>query len=130
MSEKKAIKNKDWLSTFKNAFKGCLFAFRTERNFKVHFFLSFLVIVLALWLKISFERFLFLILAVILGLTLEMANTSFEAIINLVTEKWHPQAKIAKDIAAGMVLLASIGLAAIGFLILFPPLWQKILGGR
>jgi len=102
----------------------------TQKNFIVHFVLSLLVVVLAWWLKISFERFLFLLFAILFGLTIEMANTAFEKTVDLITEEWHPKAKIAKDLAGGMVLLASVGLAIIGFLILFPPLWQKFLGWK
>ena len=113
---------------FKNALEGCFYAFTTQRNFIVHFSLSLVVIILALWLKVSLEKFLFLILAIFLGLTIEMANTSLEKMVDLITEKYHPKAKIVKDVAGGMMLLASLGLAMIGFLILFPPLWQKLFG--
>lgn len=123
----KVKKNKGFIQALKDALVGCLYAFSTQPNFIIHFSLSFLVIILAFWLKIPFERFLLLFFAIVFGLTIEMANTAFEAVVNLVTEKWHLKAKIAKDIAAGMMLLASIGLATIGFLILFPPLWQKFL---
>lgn len=120
--------NKSWRKTFKNAFRGGIYAFTTQRNFVVHLVLSLLAIVLALWLKVSFERFLFLILAIVFGLTIEMANTTFEKTVDLITEEFNQKAKIAKDLAAGMMLIASIGLTVIGFLILFPPLWQKLFG--
>lgn len=117
---------KNWFVTFKNALEGCLYAFRTQKNFKVHFFLSFLVITFAFWLGIPFEKFLFLIFAIIFGLTIEMANTAFEKTVDLITEKYHPKARIAKDVSAGMMLLASVGLAILGVLILLPPLWRKL----
>jgi diacylglycerol kinase len=119
---------KNWVVTFKNAIEGCFYAFQTQKNFQVHFFLSFLVTVLAFWLKIPFERFLLLILAITFGLTMEMANTAFEKTVDLIIEKYHPKAKIAKDVSAGMMLIVSIGLAILGALILLPPLWQKLLG--
>jgi len=117
---------KSWLITFKNAFEGIFYAFRTQRNFKVHLVLSFLVIVLAIWLQVSLEKLLFLILAIFFGLTIEMTNTAFEKTVDLITEKYHPQAKTAKDVSAGMMLIASLGLAILGLLILLPPLWQKL----
>lgn len=121
-------RNKSWTAAFRNALEGCLYAFSTQRNFLVHFILSFLVIILAFWLKISFTRFLVLIFAIVFGLVIEMANTAFEKTIDLITEEWHSKAKIVKDVSAGMMFLASLGLVAIGFLILFPPLWQKLFG--
>lgn len=120
--------NSSWLKVFQHALAGCDYAFRTQRNFKVHFFLSFLVLILSLWLEISFERFVFLLLAIFFGLTVEMGNTVFEKTVDLITEKYSPKAKIAKDVSAGMMLIASLGLALIGFLILFPPLIIKLAG--
>ncbi len=117
-----------WGKVFKNAFNGCLYAFKTQRNFTIHFIVAFLVIILSLWLKISLEEFLILLLVIFFVLTVEMGNTTVEKTVDLITEKWNPKAKIAKDLAAGMVLLASIGAVIIGLLILFPPLWQKFFG--
>jgi len=120
-------KGKSFRQAFKHAWEGCRYAFSTQRNFLIHFSLSLLVIFLAFWLRISFERFLFLLLAIIFGLTTEMANTAFEALVDLVTEEWRLKAKIAKDVAAGMMLLAAFGLAVVGTLILLPPLLEKFL---
>jgi len=55
-----------------------------------------------------------------------MGNTAFEATVDLITRDYHPQAKIAKDVSAGMMLVASFGLALLGALILGPSLWQKL----
>jgi diacylglycerol kinase len=123
--KKLKIKNGSWKETFKNALSGCWYAFTTQKNFIVHFLLSFLVILLALWLDVSYERFLFLLLAVFLGLSVEMINTIVEKIVDLVTQEYHPLAKVIKDLSAGVMLIVSLGLAVIGFLVLFPPLWQK-----
>lgn len=119
-------KDTSWQATFKNAFAGLHYALRTQRNFKIHLLFAILVIGLAVWLKIDNGRFLFLVLAIFLGLVVEMANTAFEATVDLITRDYHPQAKIAKDLAAGMMLVASFGLALLGALILGPSLWQKL----
>jgi len=119
------FKTGSWIQTFKNALAGCWYAFTTQKNFIVHFLLSFLVILLALWLDVSYERFLFLVLAVFLGLSVEMINTTVEKVVDLITEEYHPTAKIIKDLSAGIMLIISLGLAVVGFLVLFPPLWQK-----
>ena len=121
-------KSPSWGKVFKNAFNGLLFAFKTQRNFIAHFIISFLVIALAVWLKITFGRFLILLLLIIFCLVVEMANTVVEKTVDLITDKWDPKSKIAKDLAAGMMLLASLGAVLVGLLILFPPLWQKLFG--
>lgn len=126
--KKRDFKNQNWFSVFAHAADGCWYGFRTQRNFKIHLFLSLLVLGLSLWLEVSFERFLLLIMAIIFGFTVEMANTALEKTVDLVTEKYHPKAKIAKDLAAGTMLMASIGLAVLGFLILLPPLFEKLFG--
>lgn len=120
--------NYSWFKVFANAIAGCAYAFKNERNFKVHLVISALVLFLSWWLNISFNQFLFLLVGIFFGLTVEMGNTVFEKTIDLITEKYHPTAKIAKDAAAGMMLIASVGLAILGILILLPPLWQKLFG--
>jgi len=119
--------NHNWYQTFKNASKGCFWAFESQKNFKIHFLLAFLAIILGLYLEISFERLLILILAIVWGLTIEMANTAFEKTVDLITEENTFKAKIVKDVSAGMMLVLSLGLALLGILILFPPLWQRFL---
>ncbi len=128
MEEKKLaseMKNGSWGKTFKNALSGCWYAFTTQKNFIVHFIISLIVLLLALWLQVSYERFLFLVLAVFLGFTLEMVNTTMEKVVDLITEKYHPTAKIVKDLSAGVMLIVSVGVAVIGFLVIFPPLWRR-----
>jgi diacylglycerol kinase len=120
------MKNQNWWQSFKNAINGLVFAFKTQRNFKVHLVISFLVLIFSLWLSISLENFLFLLLAIFLGLTVEMANTAFEKTLDAVNGSYDPKIKIAKDVAAGMMLLMEVGLALIGLLILLPPFLAKI----
>lgn len=119
--------NQSWPETLRHAFDGCLWAFRTQKNFKIHFAISLLALVLGWWLAVGITKFLILVLAIIFGLTIEMANTAFEKTVDLITEEYRLNAKIAKDVAAGMMLIMAIGLAIIGLVILFPPLWQKLL---
>lgn len=119
------LKNGSWRQTFRNALTGCWYAFTTQKNFIIHFILSLFVLLLALWLQISYERFLFLVLVIFLGFTMEMINTMVEKMVDLITEKYHPMAKIIKDLSAGVMLVVSVGIAVIGFLVIFPPLWQR-----
>ncbi len=126
--EEEALKSQNWTDTFRHAADGCRWAFKTQKNFKVHFLLSAASISLGIWLQLSFERILLIILAISWGLTIEMANTVIERIVDWITQDYQPQAKIVKDVSAGMMLLLSVGLAVLGILILLPPLWQKIFG--
>lgn len=120
------MKKRDPVSVFRNALVGCVHAFSTQPNFFIHFSISVLVIALGLWLKIPLEKFLILIFVIFFGLVIEMANTAFEAVVDLITPRFHPQARIVKDVAAGMMLLTAIGAAVLGILILLPPLAEKL----
>lgn len=119
-------KNQTWGQSFKNAWEGVVYSFKTQRNFKVHLVISFGVLLFSWWLKISWEKFLFLLLAIFLGLTIEMANTAFEKTLDAINGNYSPKIKIAKDVAAGMMLMISLGLGILGIVILLPSLLSKL----
>lgn len=113
--------------SFKNAFSGFKYAFTSQPNFKIHFILSLLAILAGFYLEISFLEMTILILTIIFGLGCEMINTSFESMTDLITKEWHQEAKIAKDVSAGMMLLASFGAFLAAFLILGPKILGRII---
>ncbi len=106
--------------SFLYAFEGIKTGIVNERNMKIHCFMAVLVVICGFIFHIS--RMEWCICCVLFGLvmSLELINTSIEAVVDLVTEDYHPLAKIAKDTAAGAVLIASI-MAAIAGLIIFVP---------
>lgn len=106
--------------SFKNAFAGLIWAFRTQPNFKIHFILSMGVIVLGKWFTISSVEWIVLLLTIVMGITGELLNTSIEAVTDLVTSEWRKEAKIAKDVAAGMMLFIAIGSVIVAGFIFLP----------
>lgn len=106
--------------SFQNAYSGMIWAFRTQPNFRIHFFLAVLAIVLGLYVRITRTEMLVIIFTVILGLAGEMINTSIEAVTDLVTTEWRKEAKIAKDVSAGMMLLIAIGAVVVALMIFGP----------
>src|SRR6476620_10324354 len=114
--------------SFYFAFAGLTYLFRTQRNARVHAALGAAACGLALWLQISRVEWAVLVFTIALVLILEGLNTAVEAAIDLASPQVHPLAKAAKDLAAGMVLIAAIASVAVGMLILGPPLWRKMLG--
>lgn len=106
--------------SFKNAFQGLFWAMTTQPNFKVHISLSILAIVSGLILKISYLEMTILLLAVVFGLSVEMVNTSIESMTDLITTEWRHEAKVAKDVAAGMMLLTAIGTIGVALFIFAP----------
>lgn len=109
--------------SFKNAMAGLIWAFSTQPNFRVHFFLSFIAILLGFILHITYLEMTIIVLTIIFGLGVEMINTSIEAMTDLITTEYRQSAKIAKDVAAGMMLLTAIGAIIIACIIFLPKLF-------
>ena len=111
--------------SFKVAFSGLKYAFLTQPNFRVHSLIAALVLTTAVILKLSRLEWLVLLVAVTLVLIAEMINTSLEAATDLLSPSYQSQAKIAKDVAAGMVLLTAMFSVIIGLVIFIPHLWPS-----
>ncbi|MDR3238588.1 MAG: diacylglycerol kinase family protein [Clostridiales bacterium] len=112
-------KNENRLESFRYAAQGVIHAFKNERNFKIHLCAAFCVFWLACFLKVKMEEFLILVLTVTMVMAAEMFNTAIESVVDLYCKDcFHPQAKIAKDVAAGGVLLTAIGSCVVGYGIL------------
>jgi diacylglycerol kinase (ATP) len=116
------MKPKSWFQSVNLAIEGIIYAVRTQRHMRYHFFAALAALVLSLLLNISRLEFILLCMAIVVVLVAEMLNTAIEVTVDMISEKYHPLAKIAKDIAAGVVLVASIGALTLGYLILYPAL--------
>ena len=101
---------------------------RTQRNARIHLAVATAVVLMGLWLGVSETEWAILVLTIGVVLTAEALNTVAEAAVDLATMEYHPLAKVAKDVAAGAVLLMAIAAAIVGFLILGPPLCGVVLG--
>lgn len=116
------MKNKNLLESFNRAIDGLVYCFRTQRNFRIHCLAAILVLALSLGLHLTRTEFLFVVLAIVFVLVTEAFNTAIEAAIDLISPRYHPLAAIAKDVAAGAVLLAAVNALVIAYLVLFPKL--------
>jgi diacylglycerol kinase (ATP) len=110
---------KNPLNGFKYAIEGVVHVFRTQRHMRFHFLTMILVLLVSLVFGLRREEVLVLLFTITLVLIAEMFNTAVEAVVDLVTQQYHPLAKFAKDIAAGAVLIATINALAVGFLLFF-----------
>lgn len=111
---------------FRVACEGILHAIRTERNMRLHLLSAMFVFIFAIWLQPTKLETLILLGWVIAVLSLELVNTAIERTVDLVTTDFHPLAKQAKDVAAGAVLVASIGAAMTAVVIFGPRLWNVL----
>lgn len=114
--------------SFANAYAGMAYSARTQRNVKIHLAAAALVLVASAIFRVSLMEFALLILCIVFVISVEMLNTALECAVDLVTTEYHPLAKMAKDVSAGAVFVASIGAAAVGGIIFVPKLWQLIFG--
>ena len=107
--------------SFQLAWEGIAYIFRTERNMKVHCLFAFIAIVCSFIFKINPIEFVFVIFSIALVLITEAANTAFELLLDFVHgDKYHPDIKILKDIAAGGVFIAALNAFVIGIIIFVP----------
>lgn len=112
-----------FFNSFVYAWHGLVYAVRTQRNARVHMLLGSLALLLGVVLRISPVEFAMVFVAITLVFIAEMFNTVAEACIDLVTREYHPLARIAKDVAAGAVLLNAMLSVLIGALVFIPHLW-------
>lgn len=108
------------LDSFKDAFAGLAWSAKTQPNFKIHLLLAGAAILLSWFLQITLVEFAIILFAIVLGLTAEMINTSIESMTDLITTEYRQSAKIAKDVAAGMMLTAAIGAVLVALVIFIP----------
>jgi diacylglycerol kinase len=114
-----------FLGGFVHAWHGLVHAIRTQRNARVHAFLGACAVALGLWLGISPVEFAMVFVAITGVFIAEMFNTVAEACVDLVTDEYHPLARIAKDVAAGAVLLNAMLSVMIGLLVFLPHMWLR-----
>ncbi len=105
------------LDSFNYAFEGIIHVLRTQRNLRIHFAIAVAVLVLALIVDVTKIELIALLLSITFVLIAEMLNTAIEAAIDIATTSFDPMAKLAKDIAAGAVLIAAVNALAVGYLV-------------
>ena len=105
------------IESFNFAIEGVIHVLRTQRNMRVHFVIAVAVLVVAVAVKVSRLELIALLISIAFVLVAEMINTAVEGAIDAATTAFDPMAKLAKDIAAGAVLIASVNAVAVGYLV-------------
>ena len=107
------------------ALEGVVHTLRSERNMRRHFFVGFLVLITGIYFNLQAVEFMLLCFAVSFVLAAEMFNTAVEHGVDLISEDYHPIAKIIKDIAAGAVFISAVNAAIVGYILFF----QRVVRG-
>ena len=114
------------LAAFGYAFSGWKYLIKTQPNTWLYIIITAGVIIAGFWLQINLTEWAVLVLTFGLVWGMEMMNTAVEALVDMITDEIHPQAKIAKDVAAGTVFFCAIMAVLIGLIIFGPPLLEKL----
>ncbi len=112
------------LDSFNYALEGLVHTLKTQKNMKIHFAMAFLALIAGLFLNISRIELIMLFLSIVFVIAMELINTSVEVIVNMISEQYSYQARIAKNIAAGAVFMAAINAVIVGYLIFFDKLFS------
>src|SRR5437764_9661620 len=105
------------IDSFNYAAEGIIHVLRTQRNMRIHFAIAVVVIIAALVVNVTKLELIALCISITFVLISEMLNTAVEAAIDIATTSFDPMAKLAKDIAAGAVLIAAVNALAVGYIV-------------
>jgi diacylglycerol kinase (ATP) len=107
------------LESFNYAFEGIIHVLRTQRNMQIHFGVAVIVLLSAFFFDLSRLEIIALFVAITFVIVAEMLNTALEYSIDIFTSRYDPLAKVAKDVAAGAVLIATVNALAIAYLVFY-----------
>ena len=113
------LKNGNFLDACQNALNGILYAVTTQSNIKKQLVIAVVVMLVSLFFDLNKAEFLCLMFTVVLIIVAEMVNTAIETVVDLYTDLYHPKAKIAKDVAAGAVVITAINAIIVAYFLFF-----------
>ncbi|HIW33842.1 MAG TPA: diacylglycerol kinase family protein [Candidatus Paenibacillus intestinavium] len=105
------------------ALEGIWYGVSTQRNMKIHLTVAPIVLILGAIVSLTRVEWGIIILVIAAVISLELVNTTIEALVDLVSPQHQQLAKVAKDVAAGAVLIMAIASVCIGCIVIVPKLW-------
>lgn len=111
---------KKFFNSFTYPIKGLKYAYRNEQNLAFDVGMALLVIIFSFIFKLDASEWAVVMITIGLVLSMELVNTAIEAVVDLVTEEYHPLAKVAKDTSAAAVFVIAIAAAIVGLIIFLP----------
>ena len=108
------------LKSFRHAFHGLQYVWFSEQNFRIQTTIGVFVLAAAFYFRLSLASTAALVIMIMIVLVLELLNTFFEKLVDLLSPRLHHAVGILKDVLAAAVLVASLGAAIVGFLIFWP----------
>jgi len=115
------------LESLKLALEGIAYCIKTQRNMRIHCVFALMAVIFGLMLKITRLEFIFIIIVISMVLICETFNTAIEKAVDASIREYHPIAKLAKDVAAGAVLVSAINAVLVGCIIFGRHAWAAVL---
>lgn len=115
----KQLKNRSFIDAWKNAFNGIIYATTTQGNIKRQLIIAVIVVIVSLFFNLNRAEFVCFIFTIVLIIFAEMVNTAIETVVDLYVDVYHPKAKIAKDVAAGGVVITAINAIIVAYFLFF-----------
>jgi len=114
---------KKLVDSFNYAIEGIIHTIRTQRNMRIHMIVAILVLCLCFFYDLTKIELLVTTITITMVIVAEMINTAIECAIDATTNYYHPLAKIAKNVAAGAVLITAFNSVLVGYIIF----WDRIM---
>lgn len=108
------LRPKTPVDSFRFALNGVLLSFKTQKHLRAHFALAIIILIAGFVWRLSKVELVILVVTISLVILAELFNTALETVVDLVTPDYHPLAKVAKDVAAGAVLVAAVNAVLVG----------------
>ncbi|MCF6095920.1 diacylglycerol kinase [Thermovorax subterraneus] len=121
-------KSRTLFESFLYAISGVVYSLKTQRNMRIHFMAALIVMVLSKYLGLKEMEMVAVIFAAALVIIAEMINTAVETAVDMITDKFHPMARIAKNVAAGAVLVAALNALVVGYMVFSDKLYDLLIG--
>lgn len=121
-------KNSNFFESFICAFRGIIYIFKKERNFRFHIVFSLIVLLCSIFLNLSYVELSIIFIMIAVVLSLEIINTIIENIMDFLCKEYNFQVKIIKDMASGAVLVSAFISIIVGLLIFIPKI-LVLIGG-
>ena len=111
------VGSRRFFASLRYAVEGIAYCIKTQRNMRIHLVIAIIVLMSGIFLKIVRTEFLMVLMSISMVFICEIINTAVERAVDTATLEYHPIAKIAKDVAAGAVLVAALNSVIVGLLV-------------
>lgn len=115
-------KKKSFISSFNFAVEGLIYSLLSQNNMRAHYVFAVIVVIAMLFFDLTRVESAIIFMSIVLVVVAELFNTAIESAVDLITDEYHDLAKIAKDVAAGAVVVTAINAVVVGYLIFYDKL--------